>query len=50
MDAFTSALLVFSGMIACLTVGYHLGYGLGKRNITKKDAARVLAKASWRNR
>lgn len=51
MDAFTQAFLVFSGMIACLAVGYHLGFDLGKKQVmTRTQAARIMAKASWDKR
>lgn len=47
----TAAILVFFGMVACLTTGLVSGYFYGrKQTMTKKEAASILAKASWKVR
>ena len=41
----------FAGMFACLGLGLWAGYIIGAaKKMTRSEAARVMAKASWRNR
>lgn len=45
------AVAVFFTAVACWGLGLLTGYGVGKRHVmTKKEAARVMARESWRNR
>lgn len=45
------AILVFLGLVSCLTAGYYLGFYAGRQSkMTKKEAASILAKASWKVR
>jgi len=45
------AVCAFFGMVACLMAGYYLGFDWGKKQtMTKREAAKVLAKASWQTR
>lgn len=45
------AITIFLGMVASLMGGYYLGFDWGKKQrMTKREAARVMAKASWAKR
>jgi hypothetical protein len=38
-------------MVTCLVAGYFLGFYAGlQQRMTKKEAASILAKASWKHR
>jgi hypothetical protein len=51
MNTLTLGISVFAGMVASLMVGYYLGFDWGKKQVmTRTQAAKIMAKASWRNR
>jgi len=46
-----AAIIVFIGLILCTGLGVCAGYILGRlKGMTRREAARVMAKASWRKR